>query len=166
MAWLVVNPRQVRDFARATGLLAKTDRLDAAVLARYAEAIRPEPRAGRDRAGEALADLLARRRQLVAMTTAENNRLGAAVGRPASSAASRRICAGSTRSWPRIEEELREAIDAHPAWRERLRRLQAVPGVGKTTAQASSPTCRNWEPSTAAASPPSSAWRRSPATAA
>lgn len=130
----VVNPRQVRDFARATGLLAKTDRLDAAVLARYAEAIRPEPRAGRDRAGEALADLLARRRQLVAMTTAENNRLGAA----REAAIKRRIKAHLRwldKELARIEEELRDAIDGHPAWRQRLRRLQAVPGVGRTTAQ-------------------------------
>ena len=130
----VVNPRQVRDFARATGLLAKTDRLDAAVLARYAEAIRPAPRAGRDKAGEALADLLARRRQIVAMTTAENNRLGAA-REPGIKRRIRAHLRWLDKELARMEEELREAIDAHPAWRERLRRLEAVPGIGKTTAR-------------------------------
>ena len=130
----VANPRQVRDFARATGLLAKTDRLDATVLARYAEAIRPEPRAARDRAGEALADLLARRRQIVAMTTAENNRLGAC--REARTA--RRIkvhLRWLEKELAMFDETLRDAIDAHPSWHALARRLQAVPGIGQTTAR-------------------------------
>jgi transposase len=71
----VVNPRQVRDFARATGRLAKTDRIDAEILARFAEAIRPNPKPLPDGEIRALQGILARRRQLVGMLTAENNRL-------------------------------------------------------------------------------------------
>jgi transposase len=71
----VVNPRQVRDFARATGRLAKTDRIDARVLARFAEAIRPSPKPLPDDEIRTLQGILARRRQLVSMLTAEKNRL-------------------------------------------------------------------------------------------
>jgi transposase len=73
----VVNPRQVRDFARASGRLAKTDRLDAQVLAHFGQARRPTPRPLPDAAAQALAALVERRRQIVAMRTAEANRLGA-----------------------------------------------------------------------------------------
>lgn len=72
---VVVNPRQVRDFARASGLLAKTDALDAQVLAQFAEVMRPQPRPLPDTEARALAALLTRRRQLVEMLTAEKNRL-------------------------------------------------------------------------------------------
>jgi transposase len=70
---VVVNPRQVRDFAKATGRLAKTDRLDAEVIARFAEAVRPEPRALPSADAEALDDLVTRRQQLIDMRTAEGN---------------------------------------------------------------------------------------------
>ena len=72
---VVVNPRQVRDFARASGLLAKTDTLDARVLAQFAEVMRPTPRPLPDTEARALTALLTRRRQLVEMLTAEKNRL-------------------------------------------------------------------------------------------
>jgi transposase len=71
----VVNPRQVRDFAKATGRLAKTDRLDAAAIAHFAEAVRPEPRPLLSEEAQRLAELIARRRQLVEMITAERNRV-------------------------------------------------------------------------------------------
>src|SRR5437867_5554665 len=71
----IVNPRQVRDFAKATGQLAKTDAIDARILALFAERVRPEPRALPDEAVQALDALLTRRRQLVEMLTAERNRL-------------------------------------------------------------------------------------------
>ena len=71
----VINPRQVRDFAKATGQLAKTDRLDANVLARFADRIRPTPRPMPDAATQALSALMSRRRQLIEMVTAEKNRL-------------------------------------------------------------------------------------------
>ena len=74
----VVNPRQVRDFAKSVGRLAKTDRIDAAVLARFAEAVRPEPRPLADERARELAALVGRRRQLLAMVTAEGNRLSRA----------------------------------------------------------------------------------------
>jgi transposase len=71
----VVNPRQVRDFARSTGKLAKTDSLDAQALARFGEAVRPEPRPLPDERARALTAVLERRRQLIAMLVAEKNRL-------------------------------------------------------------------------------------------
>ena len=77
---VVVNPRQVRDFARATGQLAKTDALDARAVAHFAEAVRPTPRPLPDAQTEELRALVARRRQLIAMRTAEYNRLGRASG--------------------------------------------------------------------------------------
>jgi transposase len=75
---VVANPRQTRDFAKATGQLAKTDALDARALAHFADAIRPEPRPLPDAETDALRALLTRRRQLIAMRTAEQNRLGSA----------------------------------------------------------------------------------------
>jgi transposase len=75
---VVVNPPQVRDFARATGTLANTDRIDAAILARFAEAVRPTPKPLPDREIRALQAIVARRRQLLGMIAAENNRLGSA----------------------------------------------------------------------------------------
>jgi transposase len=72
---VVINPRQVRDFARATGRLAKTDRIDASILARFAEAVRPAPKPLPDREIRALQAIVARRRQLLGMLAAENNRL-------------------------------------------------------------------------------------------
>ena len=74
IAVAIVNPRQVRDFARATGRLAKTDRLETEVLARFGEAVRPEPRPLASAQAQALAALVTRRRQLVEMLTAEKNR--------------------------------------------------------------------------------------------
>ncbi len=76
MPVIVVNPRQVRDFPKATGQLAKTDILDAEVLARFAEAIRPEPRPLPDEQTQVLAALVVRRHQLIEMLTAEKNRSG------------------------------------------------------------------------------------------
>ena len=78
LAVAVVNPRQVRDFARATGKLAKTDRIDASILARFAEAVRPAPKPLPDREIRALQAMVARRRQLLGMLAAENNRLSSA----------------------------------------------------------------------------------------
>jgi transposase len=77
---VVVNPRQARDFAKATGRLAKTDRLDAEVIARFADAVRPEPRALPSADAEALDDLVTRRQQLIDMHTAEGNRRRLATG--------------------------------------------------------------------------------------
>lgn len=135
----VVNPRQVRDFARAVGLLAKTDRLDAYVIARFAEAVAPKTRVRPDAARAELAGLIARRRQLVGMRTAESNRLKRARHRQASAALCRGIAAHVR--WlhgeiDKVETALREAVVADPVWRERADLLMSVPGVGPASATA------------------------------
>lgn len=128
----VVNPRQVRDFAKATGTLAKTDRLDAAVLAHFAEAVRPTPRPGPDAATQALDALVTRRRQLVEMHTAETNRLGSAP--QALHGRIRRHLAWLERERGQVERELAAAIRAHPVWRVHDDLLQSTPAVGPVLA--------------------------------
>lgn len=128
----VVNPRQVRDFARAIGRLAKTDRLDAATLAQFAQAVRPSAQTAPDPATRALAALLARRRQVVAMLTAERGRLLLAP-----TAVQRHLDAHIV--WLEAEVRaldaaLRGAVEASPQWAEHLRLLQSVPGVGPVLA--------------------------------
>ena len=126
---VVVNPRQVRDFAKATGTLAKTDALDAAVLAHFADAVRPDVRPLRDAETQALNSLVARRRQVVGILVAEKNRLGTAV-----SAVRPRIEAHI--DWLEqeindIDEGLRQTLRSSPVWREKDDILRTVPGVGE-----------------------------------
>ena len=126
----VVNPRQVRDFAKAVGRLAKTDRIDAAVLAHFAEAVRPEPRPLADEDTRELHALVLRRRQILDMITAEGNR-----ARTAPKAVKRRIEAHVR--WLRKElehanEDLERAVRESPVWREKDDLLRSVPGVGPT----------------------------------
>ena len=126
---VVVNPRQTRDFARATGRLAKTDALDAAVLAHFAEAVRPPQRPLSDAQTQTLRQLLTRRRQLVVMRVAEGQRLtraGAAV-RPGIEA----HIAWLEQQLSALEAELRQALQQSPVWRERDALLRSVPGVGE-----------------------------------
>ncbi len=124
----VVNPRQVRDFAKSTGKLAKTDSLDALVLAHFAAAIHPAPRALPDATAQEFTAILTRRRQLVEMITAEGNRLFSA-----RKSVKARIQAHI--SW--LEQELSDtnkdmdqAIRESPVWREKDSLLQSVPGAG------------------------------------
>src|SRR5947209_3880502 len=124
----VVNPRQVRDFARGAGKLAKTDRLDAAVLAHFAEAVRPPARPLPDAAAAALAALVARRRQLVEMRAAEQNRLGLA--RAAVARSVREHIAWLDGQIDRVGRELAAAVEASPAWRAKDDLLRGTPGVG------------------------------------
>lgn len=124
----VVNPRQVREFARAMGQLAKTDRLDAHVLARFGEAIQPTPRPLRDAEAQALSALLSRRRQVVGMLTAEKNRLYAA--RPCVRREIRQHIVWLDKSLARLDDDLGGALRESPLWRERDDLLQSVPGVG------------------------------------
>jgi transposase len=129
----IVNPRQVRDFAKATGHLAKTDRLDAALLAQFAEAIRPEPRALPDALTQQFSALVERRRQVVQMVTAERNRLQAT----RSPAVRRHIQAHLewlTTQLHELEAELRQAIEASPIWQAQRDLLCSVPGIGPTLA--------------------------------
>jgi transposase len=125
---VVANPRQVRDFARATGQLAKTDQVDAAGLALFAERVHPEPRALADAATQALDALLTRRRQLLDMLTAERNRLAQAVP------AVRRDVQAHIRWLERrvadSDRDLDALIQHSPVWRAKDNLLQSVPGVG------------------------------------
>jgi transposase len=132
LAVAVVNPRQVRDFAKATGQLAKTDRIDAAVLARFGAAVRPAPRPRPDEATRALAALLARRAEIVAMLTAERNRRGAAL--PAVRARIDAHIAWLAEELAALNAELQAQIQASPAWREREQLLRTAPGVGPVVA--------------------------------
>ena len=125
---VVVNPRQVRDFARATGRMAKTDALDAQVLAHFAEAVRPEIRPLADPDTQELHSLTARRTQVVEMLVAEKNRLGRA-----SRAVVPRIQAHIQwleQELDDLDQGLRQALQRSPVWRERDDLLRSVPGVG------------------------------------
>ena len=130
----VVNPRKARDFAKATGTLAKTDKIDAYVLARFAEALKPEPRALPDQQALLLSEILDRRRQLIGMLVAENNRLSATVSAPVT----KRIRAHVgwlEKELSRTDRELEEVIETSPAWRESETLLRSVPGVGPALAR-------------------------------
>src|SRR5262249_33933089 len=128
---VAVNPRQVRDFAKAVGRLAKTDAIDAGVLALFAERIRPQQRPLRDEETQELEALVVRRRQGVDMITAEKNRLSAA--RPSKRV---RTTIGKTINWlqkqlEEIDADLDSSVRGSPAWREKEDLLRSVPGVGK-----------------------------------
>lgn len=128
----VVNPRQVRDFARCLGRLAKTDRLDAQVLARYGEQIGPEPRPRPGARAQEAQSLVARRRQLVEMLTMEKNRLHQAP--PATQPGIRRHLEFLEGELAEVEQALAEAITAVPAWQATYDRLLTVAGIGPVTA--------------------------------
>ena len=128
LAPAVVNPRQARRFAEGVGRLAKTDPIAAAVLAHFAEAVRPEPRPVPDAAARALGELLARRRQLVQRRVSEQHRLPTAAG--AIRKGIQRHIDYRDRQLKGIEADLAAAVQASPAWRERDELLQSVPGVG------------------------------------
>lgn len=125
---VVVNPRQVRDFAKATGQLAKTDAIDAQVLARFADVIRPEPRPLPDEQTQALAALVTRRQQLIEMLTAEKNRLLSA--RPAIQKTLRAHITWLERALQQADTDLAETIRQSPVWREKETLLRSVPGIG------------------------------------
>jgi transposase len=131
----VVNPRQIRDFARATGRLAKTDRLDAEAIALFAERVRPEPRPVADAEAQVLAELVARRRQLVEMIGMEANRR-----RQARAARVQATIAATLRTLEAqlaaLDGEIDGAVRASPAWRAAEDLLTTVPGIGAITARA------------------------------
>lgn len=129
----VVNPRQVRDFAKAMGKLAKTDRIDAMVLATFAEKVRPEPRPMKDKQSQHLSELMARRRQLLGMIVMEKNRLSRA-----SKSIKRKI--ELNLQWldeqlAALDQEMDEFIKGSPIWRAKEDLLMSVPGVGKVLAR-------------------------------
>ena len=125
---VVVNPRQVRDFAKAAGKLAKTDALDAQTLAHFAEVMRPELRPLPDEQTQTLAAILARRRQLVEMLTAEKNRLGSAP-KPVRKSLRTHI-AWLERELSHTDSDLAQAIRESPVWHEKDELLRSTPGVG------------------------------------
>ena len=136
LAVVVVNPRQVRDFARAAGELAKTDRLDARVLARFGEAIRPAVRPLPDAAARALSALVARRRQLMEMLTAEQNRLVAAAVQDAPEPLRDQLAEHI--DWLRrqlkdIDDDLQQQVQSSSVWRAREDLLRSIPGIGPVT---------------------------------
>jgi transposase len=126
---VVVNPRQVRRFAEALGYLAKTDTLDARILAAFADKVRPPVRPLPTAHQEALREFLERRRQLLHMRTAETNRLGMARN-PAVQRLIQQHIDWINRQLDTVEAELDQAIQASPVWRVRDDLLQSAPGVG------------------------------------
>jgi transposase len=126
---IVVNPRQVRDFAKATGQLAKTDRIDAVVLAHFAAAINPPLRSPKSEEGQHLEALLARRRQIVEMLVAEKNRLANNRDHAVVKDLKTHI-AWLERRLKSSDDELQRVLKASPAWRERDDLLRSTPGVG------------------------------------
>ena len=129
----VVNPRQIRDFARATGRLAKTDALDAQVIALFAERVRPEPRPLADADSQNLAELIARRRQVVEMIGMETNRLdqvrNARVQRML-----RTTVNTLTAQLAELDRDIDDTIKRSPVWRAADNLLTSVPGIGDVTA--------------------------------
>ncbi len=126
---VVVNPRQVRDFAKATGTLAKTDALDAGVLAHFADVVRPDVRPLKDSETQVLNSLTARRHQVMTMLVSEKNRLGTAI-----SAVSPRIeahIAWLEQELSDLDKGLRQTLRRSPVWREKDDLLRTVPGVGE-----------------------------------
>ena len=130
----IVNPRQIRDFARATGRLAKTDALDAQVIALFAERIRPEPRPIADADSQILAELIARRRQVIEMIGMESNRL-----RQARDLRVQRAIEAMLKTLKAqlavLDRDINDTVKGSPAWREADELLTSVPGVGEVTAR-------------------------------
>ncbi len=130
----IVNPRQARDYARSTGKLAKTDAIDARILAAFAAAVRPEPRTLADTQTLELREILARRSELSDMITAEKNRLHHAKGMVREHIVAH--IGWLTRSLTEMESELKRFIKASPLWRHEDNLLKSVPGVGFVTSSA------------------------------
>lgn len=133
----VVNPRQVRDFAKAVGILAKTDKIDAEVIARFGATVRPAAQALPDAETLELEALLTRRRQLVGMIASEKNRLEALLGPAKNSEAAQSIrdhLSYLIKSLNKLERDLRKRLESSPAWKEKEDLLKSVPGIGKVTA--------------------------------
>ena len=128
----LVNPTRVRAFARAEGILAKTDKIDARVIARFGATMKPKVRARREKGQVQLNEQVTRRRQLVLILTAEKNRL-----HTASAAMQAHITSHIT--WLQaeieaLEQQISQAIKANPAWAETAQRIESVPGIGFVTA--------------------------------
>lgn len=128
LAVVVVNARQIRDYARAMGKLAKTDNLDALVMAEFAQAVRPEVRPLRSEDNLEIKALVSRRRQLMEMLTAEKNRL--AIARKHIKPNIQSHIEWLKKEIEDIDQNLRHTIESSPIWREKDNLLQSIPGVG------------------------------------
>lgn len=128
----VVNPRQVRDFARGLGILAKTDRLDARVIARFGQHVRPRPCEISSEKQAAFRELVTRRRQLVEFRTAEQNRLETATAKTVRKNI-RHMLEQLDKQIRQLEEEMGELIDTDPELAAKAALLETVPGVGAVT---------------------------------
>ena len=128
---IAINPRQARDFARAIGRLAKTDAIDADVLAEFAEKIRPQPRSIADEATQELEAICTRRRQLVAMLSAEKNRLHTAPKKIRSEI--QKHIHWLEKEISQLEKDLDKQIRSSPAWREKDDLLRTCKGIGPIT---------------------------------
>jgi transposase len=133
LAVAVVNPRQVRDFARATGQLAKTDALDARILALFAERIQPPVRPLPDATSQELAALLARRRQLLEMRTAERNRRPSVAPRLRARLDAHVVWL--SQQIAELDRELDDTLRDSPLWREKEDLLRSIPGIGPVVAR-------------------------------
>lgn len=130
----VVNPRQIRDFARAAGQLAKTDALDAEIIALFAERMRPEARPLPDADARHLSEMVARRRQIIEMMTMERNRRRALTSKRMLKSVDR-LLAALQKELTDIDADLDDTIRGTPAWRETEELLTSVPGVGDKLAR-------------------------------
>jgi len=133
LAVVIANPRQVRDFAKATGQLAKTDRIDAHVLALFAARVRPHVRPLPDEQTRALDAMVARRRQLITMITAEKNRLGFAL--ESVQKRIRKHIRWLERELASVDSDLDQMIRSSPVWQAKSDLLREVPGVGPNLAR-------------------------------
>lgn len=131
---VTVNPRQVRDFARASGQLAKTDRLDAAVLAHFAEVFRPEPQPLPEPAAQELKELLARRRDLMADRTAEKQRLGRSHTKAGQDSIQAHL-AWLAEAIAQIDRDLDDRLRDSPLWNRSFQQLKSLKGVGPVLAR-------------------------------
>lgn len=128
----VINPRQARDFAKATGRLAKTDQVDAAVLAAFAKAIRPQVRPLKDADTRALDDMVSRRRQLIDMRVQEVLRLGTAASKPLQKSLNRHI-AWLDKQITEVDNDLNKRLRESDVWQAKDDLLRGIPGVGAVT---------------------------------
>ncbi len=131
---VIVNPAQVRSFAKAIGQRAKTDPIDAAVIAHFAEATKPEPRPLPDEATRLLADLVARRRQIIEMIGAECQR-EKRVTVPRLKKSINRLLKALKKELASVDADIDDAVRGSPAWRDKEDLLASVPGVGPTIAR-------------------------------
>jgi transposase len=131
----VANPRQVRDFAKGHGILAKTDRIDAAVIARFGREVKPRPVAETSQKQAELDELVTRRRQLLQLRTAETNRRRDGTSKLVRQSLQRSIDA-LTKDVARIDRAILELVQSHDDWKRRFELLKTVPGVGDVTAAA------------------------------